>query len=152
MKRHLILIALIAVAVTACKKDKFNAAEQAKTDEADIKYYIGINKIPAVKDDESPLYYQIINSGSDSHPTETAKVTLAFEISLLDGTQINKGTTSAQPLSGLIEGLRRGIPKIGAGGQIILFIPSALAYGPQGYANIPPNKVLIYKLNLVSFN
>jgi FKBP-type peptidyl-prolyl cis-trans isomerase len=69
-----------------------------------------------------------------------------------------KGTDVAIfPLSSLIEGWKRGIPLLGEGGKIRLFIPPSLGYGPGGWLNpntglynIPPNAVLIFEIKLIT--
>ena len=150
MKRYFTLLLFTLAAFASCRKDGFDPVKQAEIDEADIKYYIGLNDVPAVKDSSSGIYYYIVEPGGGARPEEDSKISMAYKIELLDGTEINEGTRQDQPLAGLIPGLRIGIPKIREGGQIILFIPSGQAYGPQGYANIPPNQVLIYSLSLTA--
>lgn len=51
----------------------------------------------------------------------------------------------------LIEGLRRGVVGMRAGGVRRLLVPSALAYGPGGREPIPPNADLEFELTMRSF-
>lgn len=53
------------------------------------------------------------------------------------------------PDSGLIPGFKEGLQQMKVGDKIMLFIPSYLAYGPQGKGPIPPNTDLIFELEIV---
>ena len=54
------------------------------------------------------------------------------------------------PLNGVISGWKLGIPMLGKGDSATFFIPSKLAYGPQGYPGaIPPDAALIFKVTLL---
>jgi FKBP-type peptidyl-prolyl cis-trans isomerase FkpA len=63
------------------------------------------------------------------------------------------GEPISYPLAGFIEGWKEGIPLFGAGGSGTLFIPSGLAYGITGSngGSIPPNTVIIFDIELISF-
>ena len=51
--------------------------------------------------------------------------------------------------SRLIAGFREGLLLMKVGDKVMLFIPSHLAYGSQGYGPIPPNSDLIFELEIV---
>ncbi|HAD33478.1 MAG TPA: FKBP-type peptidylprolyl isomerase, partial [Chitinophagaceae bacterium] len=54
-------------------------------------------------------------------------------------------------LDGLIVGWQEGIPLIGAGGKIKLYLPPSLAYGSNANGNIPANSSLIFDIDLLGF-
>ena len=61
----------------------------------------------------------------------------------------------AANLSNLIAGWHRGLPQIGVGGKITLYIPPSLAYGPdaiynQGVEVIPANAYMIFDIELLN--
>ena len=54
------------------------------------------------------------------------------------------------PDARLIPGFKEGLKQMKVGDKIMLFIPSHLAYGPQGYGPIPPDTDLIYELEIIN--
>jgi FKBP-type peptidyl-prolyl cis-trans isomerase FkpA len=156
MKKYLLFLALPVVLLASCAKTPvippFNAAQQAKTDNALILAYIAQNNITAVKD-SSGLYYEIIKPGTAPDPTLTSTINVTFTGTLTNGTIFAPAnTTGSALLSNTIPGWQIGIPKIGTGGEILLLVPSALGYG-QGSpgAPIPDDAVLIFDVQLTSF-
>jgi len=53
------------------------------------------------------------------------------------------------PDARLIPGFKEGLQQMKRGDKVMLFIPSHLAYGAQGYGPIPPNTDLIFQLEIV---
>jgi FKBP-type peptidyl-prolyl cis-trans isomerase len=69
---------------------------------------------------------------------------------LSTGEIIDQAERVSFPLSMVIPGWRFGIPKLGIGDSATFFIPSKLAYGPQGYqGSIPKDAVLIFNVTLL---
>jgi FKBP-type peptidyl-prolyl cis-trans isomerase FkpA len=153
MKKYLLLLSLLIVALSSCKKDSFNAAKQAATDDAAIQLYITANHITATKD-PSGLYYQVITAGTGSYPTVNSTVDVNYEGKLLNGNVFAPaGGNLTDPLTGLIKGWQIGIPFVNTGGRILLLIPSALGYGNTSPgATIPANSVLVFTIDLLSFH
>ena len=54
------------------------------------------------------------------------------------------------PDARLIPGFKEGLKQMKVGDKVMLFIPSHLAYGPQGYGPIPPDTDLIYELEIIN--
>lgn len=155
MKRYLLFLGLIMTVFTACKKTtEDKSKEQAKLDEAQIVAYLTANNITAVKD-ASGLYYQVITPGSAAKPTATSGVYITYDGTLMStGVSFDSKTTPYYfpSLDKLIQGWQIGLPKIGKGGHIKLFMPSGLAYGKDGAGSVPANAVLIFDITLVDFN
>lgn len=111
---------------------------------------------PNVKQLPSGLQYEIIKKGSSKHPTADNAVTVHYTGTLLDGTKFDSSVDRGQPatfgLKQVIPGWTEGIPLIGEGGKIRLFIPHNLAYGPQGRPGIPPYATLIFDVELIAIN
>ena len=151
MQKLLLLIALFMICLSACKKDSFDAAKQAATDDALIQAYIKTNNITATKD-ASGLYYQVVTPGTGAYPTASSTVNVNYQGKLLNGSVFAPSANLSSPLSNLIQGWQIGIPHINKGGRILLLIPSALGYGnnAQG-SDIPANSVLVFTIDLISF-
>jgi len=157
MKRYLLFFCLIITALSACKKsdtDNFDHEAQAKIDDAKIVAYLATNNITAVKD-PSGLYYQIITPGSADKPILSNGPYITYRGSLMEtGVVFDEKTTPYyfSKLDGLIEGWKIGLPKIGKGGRIMLYVPSGLGYKNTDTGTIPANSVLIFDITLVNFN
>jgi FKBP-type peptidyl-prolyl cis-trans isomerase FkpA len=154
MKRYFILFSLFIIALASCKKsgDSFDANKQAATDDAAIKAYLATYNITATKD-ASGLYYVIDNPGTGAHPTVSSGISVSYNATLLDGTFVESKTSKYfSPLSDLIKGWQIGIPKLGAGGTMKMFIPSGLGYGNVAQGSVPANSILVYDITLQGFN
>jgi FKBP-type peptidyl-prolyl cis-trans isomerase len=64
----------------------------------------------------------------------------------------DKGETLKIGLNQVVDGWKRGIPGMKAGGIRRIFIPSALGYGSRGSPpNIPPNSDIVFEVEMVGF-
>jgi FKBP-type peptidyl-prolyl cis-trans isomerase FkpA len=157
MKTYLLFFFLIITAFSACKKsdkDNFDHEAQAKLDDAQIVAYLASKSITAVKD-PSGLYYQIITPGGAVKPTLDNGPYITYKGTLMSTATVFDEKTSPYyfaNINGLIEGWKIGLPKIGKGGRIMLFVPSGLGYKNQDQGSIPANSVLIFDITLVDFN
>ena len=104
---------------------------------------------------ESGLHYKVLEPGSDAKPTMEDAVLVHYKGTLIDGTQFDssydRGAPAEFPLNGVVQGFGEGLTKIGAGGKIILYIPSELGYGnnPRPGGAIKPGDTLIFECELV---
>jgi FKBP-type peptidyl-prolyl cis-trans isomerase FkpA len=157
MKRYFLLICLVVITLAGCKKDKkdnFDHEAQAKLDDAQISAYLAKESITATKD-PSGLYYQTITAGGADKPTLTNGIYITYVGTLMStGVSFDQKTSPYYfaKLDDLIEGWKIGVPKIGKGGRIKLFVPSGLAYKNEAQSSIPANSVLIFDITLVNFN
>lgn len=129
--------------------------EQAAADDAVIKGYLETRGINALKT-ASGIYYTIEKEGMGEHPLPTGKVTTHYKGTLIDGTKFDSSYDRGQPLefglNQVIRGWQQAIPLLKKGGKGTFYIPSGLAYGPQGAGGvIPPNAVLIFEIELIDF-
>jgi len=101
----------------------------------------------------SGLQYEIINEGKGKTPKTTDTVKVHYKGTLLDGTQFDssydRNEPAEFPLNGVIRGWTEGLQLMKVGGKNRLFVPSDLAYGPQGRPGIPSNSVLIFEVELL---
>jgi FKBP-type peptidyl-prolyl cis-trans isomerase FkpA len=112
--------------------------------------------IPLSKD-SSGLYYHIIDSGNASQKPQSFNRLVATYVArfipsnITFDSAVNSNLNNAV-LGDLIEGWQIGLPKIGVGGHIQLFIPSALAWGCTGLGSIPADAPVFFDVHLVQVN
>lgn len=85
------------------------------------------------------------------------KVSIHYVGRLVDSDKVfDKNSSKSNPLTfrvgtgEVIKGLDRGIEKMRVGGERIIKIPSALAYGRKGSDKIPPNADLQFEVKIIS--
>lgn len=146
---RVVLFLLILLLGSSCEK-------QDEKDREIIQKYIADNNLNAIEGPEG-LFYVIEQTGTGNNPNINSFVTVDYEGFLVSGekfdSSIDRGQPSSFSLSAVIRGWQLGIPFFKAGGKGKLLIPSALGYGSQGAGNgaIPPNSVLIFNIDLISF-
>ena len=147
-------------AVLAAFGQKMQVAGQKKQQEEGLKNtaigeeYLEKNKAnEGVQVTPSGLQYKVIQEGTGAKPTLEDKVTVHYTGKLIDGTVFDSSVDRGEPatfgLNQVIRGWTEGIPYFREGGNGILLIPSALAYGENGSGNVPPNTVLIFDVALI---
>ena len=104
---------------------------------------------------ESGLLYKIVREGEGIKPSAEDTVEVHYEGTNLDGKVFDssheRDMTATFPLNGVISGWTEGMQYVGEGGEIMLWIPSELAYGERGAgADIHPNEALTFKVELKS--
>lgn len=107
-----------------------------------------------VKETASGLQYVVEKEGTGAQPSATDEVTVHYTGKLLDGTvfdsSVSRGEPATFPLNRVIPGWTEGVQLMKEGAKYTFFIPSDLAYGPQGMPNaIPPHSTLIFDVELI---
>jgi peptidyl-prolyl cis-trans isomerase A (cyclophilin A) len=123
----------------------------------------------------SGLKYKMLKTGEGKKPTESSTVYIHYAGYFEDGSIFDSsyedvcksfGTFDQNRAmqngyapfpfqygnkSGLIPGFLEGLNLLSFGDKVMLFIPSKLGYGPQGYGGgkIPPNSNLIFELEML---
>lgn len=110
-----------------------------------------------VKVTESGLQYKVLKEGEGAQPGSEDEVTVHYTGKLLNGTvfdsSVNRGEPATFPLNRVIPGWTEGVQLMKEGAKYEFFIPSDLAYGPQGIPNvIPPHSTLIFEVELIKVN
>ena len=134
---------------------ELNKKNEAIAREAGDKFLEANRKNPGVHVTASGLQYVMEKEGEGKQPTATSEVTVHYTGKLLDGTvfdsSINRGEPATFPLNRVIPGWTEGLQLMKEGGKCTFFIPSDLAYGPNGIPNvIPPHSTLIFDVELIS--
>ncbi|MDE6130964.1 MAG: FKBP-type peptidyl-prolyl cis-trans isomerase, partial [Muribaculaceae bacterium] len=107
-----------------------------------------------VRTTPSGLQYEVIKEGDGPQPAADDQVVVHYTGKLIDGTVFDSSEDRGMPatfgVTQVIPGWVEALQLMKAGSTWRLFIPSALAYGPQGAGNvIGPNATLIFDVTLI---
>jgi FKBP-type peptidyl-prolyl cis-trans isomerase len=137
-------------------QEKLQAEMEAKGTENTRKglAFLGANKKkPGVKETASGLQYKVITVGEGAKPAATDKVKVHYSGTLIDGKEFDSSYKRNQPaefgLNQVIKGWTEGVQLMNVGSKYEFYIPSGLAYGPNGPAGIGPNQTLIFTVELL---
>ncbi len=98
----------------------------------------------------SGLYYIETKEGSGIKPTIGRLITVSYKGTFLDGTEFDSSDWWQQEHGKGISGWVEGIGMMKKGGTAKLIIPSSIAYGAEGTANIPRYSTLIFEVELIN--
>lgn len=136
-------------------KHQAEAAKMAEVNEAAGKQYLEENgKRVEVKTTPSGLQYEVLVEGDGPVPTANDRVEVHYTGKLIDGTvfdsSVDRGVPATFGVTQVIPGWVEALQLMKAGSKWRLFIPSQLAYGPQGAGGvIGPNSTLIFDVELL---
>lgn len=140
---------LVLLAASACNKEECFSGDKT------IREYLATDSVGTAtaylfeNGDTSGMYYQILSAGDTVTPTVSDTVVFTYEGTTTTPEQFDQSTTPlAFALSDLIVGWQYGLPLIGQGGSIRMFIPANLGYGSNQAGDICPNTDLIFTVNL----
>lgn len=104
---------------------------------------------------ESGLQYEVLVKGDGPMPADTSEVEVHYEGMLIDGTVFDssyeRGESISFPLNRVIKGWTEGVQLMPVGSTYKLYIHPDLGYGSGASGPIPPNSVLIFKVELLGF-
>lgn len=107
----------------------------------------------------SGLQYRVEQEGDSTlTPGPTDEVTVHYEGFLADGTKFDssrdRGEPVTFPLNAVIAGFAEGLQLMSVGDIYTLWLPPELAYGTRGAGGgvIPPNAVLVFRIELLGIN
>jgi FKBP-type peptidyl-prolyl cis-trans isomerase FklB len=136
--------------------EKMMAAKAEKAKKDGEEFLAENGKKEGVVTTESGLQYKIDSVGNGPIPSATDVVEVHYRGTLLDGTEFDSSFKRGEPFqfqagSGVIRGWSEAIQLMPVGSKWTLYIPSDLAYGPQGAYGSPigPNETLIFEVELL---
>lgn len=135
--------------------DAESEAVAAESIAAGKAFFAKLAEDPDVEISESGLHYKVLDPGSDAKPSMTDTVLVHYKGTLIDGTPFDsshdRGAPATFRLDQVVKGFGEGLTKIGAGGKIILYMPSELGYGnsPRPGGVIKPGDSLIFECELI---
>lgn len=145
--------------------------EQVTKDSAAIETYLAKNNITAQKT-ESGLYYVITTPGKGENGKSGQAVKVNYAGYTLDGAYFDTSIKAVAMEKGLydpqreqyapyapydvtidrsqvIKGWHEALKVLNKGSKATIFVPSTMAYGPQGKGTIKPNESLVFDLEVV---
>jgi FKBP-type peptidyl-prolyl cis-trans isomerase len=123
--------------------------QQLKSDTSAIETYLSIHSIKAERD-ISGLRYTIDTLKAGVKPSLTDVIQCNYTAkNFSDGTILDKGNSVSFSLTGLILGWQIGLQKMQEGSTATFYVPSSLAYGPNGNGtSIKSNQIMIFTIQL----
>lgn len=164
MKKQLLKISGVilligAILFTACDKNPYDyvCTYVAPTDSASaaeiasLQSYLDSKGITNAVQHPNGFFYTIQDAGTGKKPTVCSSITVVYRGKLTDDTQFDSNTAGVSfTLGGLVKGWQLGLPLIGSGGKITLYIPPSLGYGSVASGSIPANSNLIFDIQVLN--
>jgi FKBP-type peptidyl-prolyl cis-trans isomerase FklB len=137
------------------KKQQEAAAKMAEVNKKAGEDFLAENaKRPEVKTTASGLQYEVLTEGTGAQPTKDNQVEVHYTGKLIDGTvfdsSVERGVPATFGVTQVIAGWVEALQMMKEGAKWRLYIPSHIAYGPQGAGGIiGPNATLIFDVELL---
>jgi FKBP-type peptidyl-prolyl cis-trans isomerase FklB len=158
MRLAVTLAAVALMGLAACDKLKPGHGEAAApaASPAENKAFLEKTaKEPGVKALPSGILYKVVRAGpaDGKPPSKEDEVKVHYEGKLISGrvfdSSYERGEPAALPLEGLIPAWIEALPLMKPGDEWILYVPPEQGYGADGAGDIPPNSVLIFRIELL---
>jgi peptidylprolyl isomerase/FKBP-type peptidyl-prolyl cis-trans isomerase FklB len=157
MKRPLILAcAALALALAACNKGGEAGPAPDPAAAAAAEAFLAKNaKEPGIKVLPSGIQYKIERSGPEGgpHPKKGDEVKVNYHGTLTNGDVFDstdeRGAPAIFELNNLVDGWMEILPLMRPGDVWTVYIPPKLGYGDKQAGPIPPNSVLVFRLELL---
>lgn len=131
------------------------AAKQGEVNRKNGEAFLSENaKREGIKETESGLQYEVLESGKGDSPKASDNVEVHYTGKLIDGTvfdsSVERGVPASFGVTQVIPGWVEALQLMHEGDKWRLYIPSDLAYGPNGAGGvIGPNMTLIFDVELL---
>lgn len=131
------------------------AAKQGEVNRKNGEAFLSENaKRESIKVTESGLQYEVLESGKGDSPKASDNVEVHYTGKLIDGTvfdsSVERGVPASFGVTQVIPGWVEALQLMHEGDKWRLYIPSDLAYGPNGAGGvIGPNMTLIFDVELL---
>ena len=121
--------------------------------EKELAFFEENRKTPGLSIMPSGLQFQVIKPGLGPNALYTDRLIVNYVVKDITGKVLDdtfkKERSAKVNISEMIPGWVEGLQLMNEGANFRFFVPSRLAYGEDGYKNIPPNTALIYEIQLI---
>lgn len=106
---------------------------------------------------ESGVMYEVVRSGPEDgpHPGPDDEIKVHYEGTLIDGTVFDssyqRGAPAIFEVGAVIPGWTEALQLMTPGDEWIVYLPADQAYGDRSGGPIPPNSVLIFRVELLDY-
>jgi len=147
--------ALVIVGASVLALGCGRLASGATTDSSGADFLAKNAKAPGIQRTASGLEYRILRSGpaAGAHPKLGDEVKVNYEGKLLDGqvfdSSYERGAPAVMTLRGLVPGWIEALQLMRPGDDWLIYLPPSLGYGAAGAGPIPPNAVIVFRIELL---
>ena len=147
------IITVILIGITMFSMANATSPEENKA--AGVAFLAENAKKPNIVTTDTGLQYEVLTPGTGTvSPKATDTVTVHYLGTSIEGKEFDssysRGEPTSFPLNRVIAGWTQGVQLMTEGAKYRFFIPSELAYGPQGAGgSIAPNSALIFEVELI---
>jgi FKBP-type peptidyl-prolyl cis-trans isomerase FklB len=142
-------------------KKRSRAAQMRKIQEAIVKnakesekFLKENGKKEGIRTTSSGLQYKVLKEGGGIASGPEDFVTVNYRGTFIDGEEFDSSYAKGKPIrvqvDGVIKGWTEALPMMKVGSKWQLFVPPHLGYGRGGSGRIPPNKVLVFEMELLA--
>ena len=159
MRLRRLAAVLIPIAFTACLEGTTptNPFPNIPIEQTTFAAGLDVNLAQSTKT-ATGLYFRDLTVGTGTTATGTSTISVYYAAYFANGQKFDEIASPSTPLvrtlgatpPQLIEGWEEGIVGMKVGGTRQLIVPPELAYGSNGYLQVPPNAVLVFTVNLVN--
>ena len=145
----------LTLGLSACHHEP-TMEELARAAEVQTSFLADNAKAPGVVTLPSGLQYKNVKSGPADGPSPAPgdDVKVNYEGKLTDGKVFDSSFQRGEPadftLAHLIPGWIEALQLMRPGDEWMLYVPPRLGYGDEGAGPIPPNSVLIFRIQLLA--
>jgi FKBP-type peptidyl-prolyl cis-trans isomerase FklB len=149
--------ALTALSADLKKKADAETAAVGETNKKEGEAFLAANKSKdGVQSLPDGLQYKVLTAGNGPKPTAADTVVCNYKGTLINGTEFDSSYKRGQPVTfpvgQVIKGWTEVLQMMPTGSKWEVYIPSDLAYGPQGPGRGPigPSQTLVFEIELLS--
>jgi FKBP-type peptidyl-prolyl cis-trans isomerase FklB len=130
-------------------------AQEGQKNQQEGEAFLAQNKTkPGVVTLPDGLQYEVVKEGDGASPTPNDMVTVNYRGTFVNGQEFDssykRGRPAEFPVTGVIPGWTEALEKMKVGSKWDVFVPSNLAYGPNGRPPlVGPDETLIFEVELL---